>query len=499
MNPLLALATAVLLILAFPRFDLAWLAPVALAPLLIAVAREARAWRRFLLGWAAGVVYWFGVCYWIQFVLAFHGGLGDVAGWAVFTLFAVLKALHMGVFATLAGIAMRRWWAIPAVAALWVAVEATHGSLGFAWLALGNAGIAMEVPMRLAPFTGVWGLSFLFAAASATLALAALGRKRIELAWLAVLPLIYLLPGLPAVQRGHETALLVQPNISETEEWTAGKLETSVREQAGFTLSSALRETQQPPSIVVWPEVPEPLYYEEDPSFRGEADALARALRAYFLVGVVGHTQSGAPLNSAALVSPQGGLVSRYDKVNLVPFGEFVPWPLGFANKISTELGDFAPGNRVVVSPVGGGHKIGTFICYESVFPNFVRRFAASGAEALFNISNDGWFGKSGARMQHLEIARMRAAENRRWILRATNDGVTATIDSAGRLRGSLPPFTRATSYTGFDYESGTTFYTRHGDWFAWLCGALAVVCLGADGIERAAWAVVQRRRRLPS
>ncbi|MGD0497495.1 MAG: apolipoprotein N-acyltransferase [Bryobacteraceae bacterium] len=483
LNLVLALASAALLILVFPRFQIAWLAPAALAPLLIAAARERRAARRFLLGWVAGVAYWFGVCYWIQFVLSFHGGLGATAGWAVFTLFAAAKALHMGVFAALAGIPMRRWWAVPAVAALWVALEATHGSLGFAWLALGNAGIDMALPMRLAPITGVWGLSFVFAATAAALALAVLRRRRVELAWLLAAPLLFLLPRLPAAQPGRETALLAQPNISETEQWTAESLDRSVRAQAMLTLRGALQEPARPPSIVAWPEVPQPLYYDEDPAFRSAVDDMARTLRAYVLLGVVAHTPSGAPLNSAALVSPQGGLVSRYDKVHLVPFGEFVPWPLGFANKISTEVGDFAAGDRVVVSPVAGGHKIGTFICYESVFPGFVRQFAAGGAEALFNISNDGWFGASAARRQHLAIVRMRAAENRRWILRATNDGITATIDSAGRVRGALPLWAQATSDTGFDYISEKTFYTRHGDWFGWLCAAAALLCLAAERV----------------
>ena len=130
-----------------------------------------------------------------------------------------------------------------------------------------------------------------------------------------------------------------------------------------------------------------------------------------------------------------------------------------------------------------GDHKIGTFICYESVFPNFVRKFAAGGAEVLFNISNDGWFGESAAREQHLEIVRMRAAENRRWILRSTNDGVTATIDSAGRLRGTLPPFVAATSFTGFNYTSEETLYTRWGDWFPILCATLALACLIAEWV----------------
>jgi apolipoprotein N-acyltransferase len=204
--------------------------------------------------------------------------------------------------------------------------------------------------------------------------------------------------------------------------------------------------------------------------------------RAYLLIGVVAHTPEGAPLNSATLISPEGVPLSRYDKVNLVPFGEFVPWPFGFAKHISTEVGDFAAGRQVVVSPIGE-HSLGTFICYESVFPNFVRKFAAGGAEVLVNISNDGWFGKSAARMQHLSIVRMRAAENRRWVLRSTNDGITATIDSAGRLRGSLPLFTEATSYTGFDYVSGQTLYTRWGDWFPLVCAAFALLCL--------VWAVV--------
>jgi apolipoprotein N-acyltransferase len=474
LNWLLALVSAALLILAFPRFEISWLAPVALTPLIVAMARERRPARRFLMGWTCGIVDWFGVCYWIQFVLSFHGGMGDAEGWAVFTLFALAKGLHMAFFALFAGILTRRWWAVPAVAALWVAVEVTHGPLGFAWLALGNAGIDMSVPMRLAPYTGVYGLSFVFAATATALALAALGRPRIELAWLLALPLLALLPKLPPAERGRDAAVLVQPNISETEDWTPGTVDRMERRQVALTLQSVLAQTSPAPDLAVWPEVPAPLYFYEDPRFRGYIEGLARAARTSLLIGVVAHTPDHAPLNSAVLVSPEGVALSRYDKVNLVPFGEFVPWPFGWLTQhISTEAGDFAAGRSVVVSPIGA-HRMGTFICYESVFPNFVRRFAADGAEVLVNISNDGWFGKSAARRQHLEIVRMRAAENRRWILRSTNDGITATIDSSGRMRGELPPYTEATSYTGFTYIGEKTLYTRWGDWFPLLC---AVAC----------------------
>jgi len=472
-----ALLTSILLILTFPRFSLVWCAPVALAPLLVAVAREPRAWIRFLLGEIAGVVYWFGVCYWIQGVLANYGGLNAPLSWLSFLLFCIIKALHMGIFAMLAGILMRRWWAAPAVAALWVAVEATHGSLGFAWLALGNAGIDMGLPMRLAPYTSVYGLSFVFMAMATALALAVLGRPRLHLMWLLPLPFLIFLPPLPDARRGHETAVLVQPNISEDTQWTPDSVDRMQRNLVALSLRAVMTGGNERPALVVWPEVPAPLYYDADPRLQGYVAELARAANTNLLLGVVARTPQGGYLNSAILVSADGHLVSRYDKVNLVPFGEFVPWPFDFVKRITTEAGDFTPGREVVVSPIDG-HKLGTFICYESVFPNFVRRFAADGAEVLFNISNDGYFGKSAARLQHLEIVRMRAAENRRWILRSTNDGITGTIDPAGRLRGTLPLFVEAASRTGFTYIQDRTFYTRYGDWFPILCAAIAAALL---------------------
>jgi len=472
-----ALATAVLLILTFPRFNLVWCAPVALAPLLAAVAREPRPWRRFLLGHIAGGVYWFGVCYWIQDVLAFYGGLSGALAWLAFLLFCLIKALHLGVFAMLAGILMRRYWAAPAVAALWVAIEATHGSLGFAWLALGNAGIDMGLPMRLAPYASVYGLSFVFAIMAAALALAVLGRPRLHLLWLLPLPFLIFLPPLPDARRGRETAVLVQPNLSEDTQWTPESVDRMQRNLAALSLRTVLTGGNEHPALVVWPEVPAPLYYDEDARLRGYIADLARVANTNLLLGVVAHTPQGAPLNSAILVAPDGRLLTRYDKVNLVPFGEFVPWPFDFVKRITTEAGDFTPGKQLVVSPIDG-HKLGTFICYESVFPNFVRRFVADGAEVLFNISNDGYFGQSAARYQHLEIVRMRAAENRRWILRSTNDGITGTIDPAGRLRGTLPLYVEAASRTGFSYIQERTFYTSYGDWFPILCAVVAAVLL---------------------
>jgi apolipoprotein N-acyltransferase len=331
--------------------------------------------------------------------------------------------------------------------------------------------------MRLAPYTGVYGLSFVFAMMSAALALAILRRPRRALAWLAVLPLLILLPPIPESPRGTETAVLVQPNISQTEVWTAESLEKTMQQLGELSLKAVLAGgAPRPPTLLVWPEVPAPFYYDEDPAFHDRVNQLARAAGAYFLLGTVAHTPERAPLNSAMLISPAGAAISRYDKIKLVPFGEFVPWPLGLvARHISTEVGDFAPGREPVVSPLDS-RKLGTFICYESAFPHLVRRFVANGANVLFNISNDGWFGKSAAREQHLRIVRMRAVENRRWILRSTNDGLTAGVDPSGRVRAILPPYIRGALPAEFNYVEPRTFYTRHGDWFALGCVALSAV-----------------------
>ncbi len=480
LNWLLSVATGGLLILIFPRFNLAWLAPFALTPLLIAAAREPRAWRRFLMGWASGIVFWFGVCYWIQFVLSFHGGLGDPLSWAVFMLFCLAKGLpHMAVFTLAAGILIRRWSAIPAVAALWVAIEVTHGPLGFAWLALGNAGIDMGVPLRLAPLAGVYGISFVFASMSVAIALIALRRPRTELLWLAALPFLIFLSPMPAEHRGQEPALLVQPNISETEQWTTDSVLRLEEARMSATLRGVLMAGQRPPEIVVWPEEPAPLYYYEDAHYHDEIDRLAQAARAYLLIGTVARSPQGAPLNSALLVSPQGKEVSRYDKVNLVPFGEFVPWPFGsVANTISTEAGNFERGKRVVVSPDGHastGHIYLLRIGLSELCPPVRSRWRRC---ALHHLQR--WLVRQERRARTASFRSCACAPRRtsRWILRAANDGITATVDPAGRVLGHLPLYEAATSYTSFNFISQQTLYTRFGDWFPALCTIIALAGL---------------------
>jgi apolipoprotein N-acyltransferase len=469
LNSAFALLTAFLLVALYPNFNLARLAPVALAPFLFAMAREPRAWRRFLLGEGAGFLYWLGVCYWIQFVLEQHGGLGFAGSWLCFLLFCLAKALHFAVFGLLAGPIMNRWWAIPAVAALWTGIERTHGPLGFAWLTLGNAGIDMSVPIRLAPITGVYGLSFVLAMLSAGVAVLLLRRPRRHLLWLVALLALYLLPAIPQVEEGRLSAVSLQPNLPMEGTWSELEKRDLIGRLVFRTLRSALDPDKPAAALILWPETPGPFYFESDPAFRLQAQSLARTAKAPFLFGAVAFAENGSPLNSAQLINASGEALTRYDKMFLVPFGEFVPPLFGFVNRITKEAGDFAPGTKVVVSEVHG-QRLGAFICYESAFPHLVRRFAAAGATVLLNLTNDGYFGRSAARLQHLNLARMRAVENRRWLLRPTNDGYTVSIDPAGRIRDTLLPFREIAGRLRYSPIESITLYTRYGDWFAWLC-----------------------------
>jgi apolipoprotein N-acyltransferase len=189
--------------------------------------------------------------------------------------------------------------------------------------------------------------------------------------------------------------------------------------------------------------------------------------------------------NSAVIVAPDGARVGRYDKIHLVPFGEYIPFErlLFFAHKLTGKVSKFDRGDAhkvfILTGSNGQRHRYGVFICYESVFADEVREFAQMGAEVLVNISDDGWYGDTSAPWQHLNMARMRAIENRRWLLRDTNNGITAVIDPYGRVRQSIPRHQTDALPAQFTFRSDVTFYTAHGDVFALACAALAMGLVG--------------------
>jgi len=472
----LAALSGILQVLVFPRFGFIWLAPIAVVPLLIACAREDRWGARFRAGWVAGAIYWGGVCYWIYDVMHSYADLSAVGAGAIFVSFYVAKGLYLAVFSAVAGPLMKRPWAIPVVAAVWVSFEGLHQYLAFTWLQLGNAAIDMPLLPSLVPLTGIYGPSFVLAMLNVAVAVVLLRRSWRETAWLAPLALLIFLPLLPDETEPSETVRLVQPNVHPDElrsgGWDYARHSEHLARMAALSSTEAASKDPTPPALVVWPEYPVPAYYSADGKMQAYLRDLATKVDAPIIFNSIEHggPDGKQPLNSALVVDERGKLLSRYDKMFLVPFGEFVPWPFSlFVAKITLEAGNFHPGSSVVVTDVGG-HRVGTFVCYESVFLRGVREFARQGAEVLVNISNDSWYGASAARHHHLLIARMRALENGRWLLRATNDGITSVIDPAGRVAASLPSFEQDVLVARFNYRTEMTPFTRFGQWFLWLC-----------------------------
>ena len=349
---------------------------------------------------------------------------------------------------------------------------------------------------KIATITGVYGISFEIALVNTGLAVAWLLPRGHRLRMLAVCATVAALwqagrwlPQEPDAADRH--AVLLQENLAVTEApWTDDYYRQMLKEFSELSLAAPAAKAD----LIIWPESPSP-FNTRDPFFRDAISNVARESQAWIVVGSLGYDdpmrsmkmsgqnpqtspRADAIYNSAALVNPTGDWVGRYDKVHLVPFGEYVPFRLflPFMDMLAKEVGDFDHGSSR--QPLQAGDmRLGAFICYESVFPDEVRQFAANGAQVFVNISNDGWYGDSGAWAQHLAQARMRALENHRWLLRDTNTGLTAAIDPDGRIVAQIPRTQRTQLEAPYALVDDTTFYTRHGDWFAYLC---AIISMGA-------------------
>ena len=433
---------------------------------------------------------------WVYIALAMFGGMeGTLAGLATLG-FCLYLALYHGLFGLLLALAAGRKistspQALLVAPFLWVAVELARSRItGFPWDLLGTVQVDNIPLARIATFTGVYGLSFEIMLVNAAFAAAFLvrrDRRRTMLAAAVVAAVVlqgtrWIRP--PALQADRR-AVLVQENVPilDSSQWTPQYFDNTVRDLAEISLQERQQQASQSPGLIVWPESPAP-FYVNDATFRNAVSEIARRANAYVITGSLGTASNPGQrpetlFNSAALIAPTGAWMARYDKIHLVPFGEYVPFKqfLFFAEKLTREVGEFGRGTSRRPFDVGN-YRIGTFICYESVFPDEVRQFARNGADVFVNISNDEWYGESGAFGQHLIQARMRAVENDRWLLRSTNTGVTASIDPDGRIVARLPRNVRTALDAPFALVRETTFYTRHGDWFAYACVIISLAAL---------------------
>jgi apolipoprotein N-acyltransferase len=525
------------------RTAFAWVALLPLIYALVGPAREKDGQTSLLqsavLGYLCGVLWYAGNCYWIYQTMYLYGGLPKPVALGILFLFALYLGLYHALFAAIIGALRRSGLTRNAVLLIapfaWVVVELARARItAFPWDLLGVTQIDNPLLVRLAPITGAYGLSFVVAMVNSLWLLRLSVRERRHtrpaLTFAGVLiivgyPLVlHLLPA-PHQNPATATANLVQENLSVGAERT-GPPETTQQLLDSFTyfsthpsptFLSGIPEMPNTPEVVilhkggpsdlpegqdhtqswqpatdliVWPEAPSG-FLTSDPNFLSQMHTLADTSHALLIVGSLGIDRNPLPdpdrpyleYDSATFFRPNSSAPAaydaRYDKIHLVPWGEYIPFKqfFSFAHKLTAGVGDMDRGTRRLVYRYDG-HTYAAFVCYESIFGDEVRRFAKNGAEVFVNISDDGWYGDTGAAWQHLNMVRMRAIENHRWILRSTNTGVTAAIDPAGRVTVAAPRHVRTSLHAAFGYETDTTFYTAHGDIFAYGCALVTLVAL---------------------
>lgn len=540
----LASLSAVLLILAFPDFNLWPLAWVGLVPLAWTVVRRRQGMGAFLLGWLAGTLFFYGSCYWLTHAMIHFGG---IPAWLAYPLLFP-AALITGLFPALWSWVLARtsssWGAGRALALApfaWAATEwARLGVTGQLWNAVGYSQAYVPLLIQPARWGGVYAVSFLIAAVNAAVVYLILGRsasallKSVAVGSAVCLIVIWSQPKGPeaASQPPEErvVAVAVQPDVPVV--FGRSATETAALINRHLTLSEdALREWDgahaqriedgSPPAVynlpaeaqsdgapshvasargreggewrgrelarvVIWPESPMNFAYTKDAAFREMVGRFARAHHAHVLFNSLEPAPAGGLYNSAVMVNEEGRLVAQYDKIRLLPFGEYVPLPrwLPAAWLLGGVVGDFTPGEKYPLMEVRGGERglrIGVFICFESAFPVIARTFAREGADVLVNISNDGYLGRTPVMRQHLANTVLRAVETGRPVLRVTNTGISALVTPEGRVRDATEGFQSAVrTWTISRAVEGPTFYANYGDIFVWACALITLLSVAS-------------------
>jgi apolipoprotein N-acyltransferase len=466
-------------------------------PLLAALVGVA-GWRAARLGYVTGAVSSLGLLYWTAFVVVQYGGLALPVGILVMGALCLAFSIFHGLFG----------WAVARLAAtfgpagllgapfVWVALEyaRTHTFFSFPWTLLGYSQHTLLPVVQIASVTAVYGVSFLLCLVAALLAFALVqadpARRRVGLGSASLLVAAAwgwgsFVMRQPIAETGRLRVGLVQGGIRQEDKW----LPENAWANVGRHIQLTERAADQGARLVIWPESAVPFLFDEEPAL---ADLLRETVRRRGIYLFFGNDDRERPAEGkrlvyvgAKLLDPAGAVTMRYRKIHLVPFGEYVPlqpvFTLGgrFAAKMVREVSDFSPGTEAATGSVDG-HALGGFICYEAIFPSLARRFVQGGAELLVNVTNDAWYGTTSAPYQHLAMAAFRAVENRRYLVRAANTGITAVIDPHGRVLEPTRLYDTTLVVRDVPLVAERTFYARYGDLFAQASSAIALALVAA-------------------
>jgi apolipoprotein N-acyltransferase len=444
----------------------------------------------FLPGFVAGVVYFGGTVYWTGTVVSQFGGMPWPVGIVVAALLVAYLSLFPALFSLTLSWLTRRFGrrALLLAPAVWVTSELgrTYFWSGFPWLLLGYSQTTVLPVAQFASLVGVFGLSALVASVSTAAAYCAVSRSTRSTAALSASVVVVLAIGVWGAARMRESALtgtgtplrvaLVQGNIAQDVKWDPAHATSILNTYLSLTRDAAAKGAE----LVIWPESSTPFPFLDDRLGGDKIRTVVRETRVELLLGsdMVDHANKSY-YNAAFLLRTTGEVASVYQKMHLVPFGEFVPLKqlLFFVGPLVEQVGGFTPGREMVMLPTGRG-PISTAICYEIVFPRLVSESVRRGSELLTTITNDGWYGRSSAPYQHFLQASMRAIEQGRYLARAANTGISGFVDPYGRVLQRSEIFERAVLVTDVRMLRGSTVYGRIGDLFAYICAALTVVAL---------------------
>ena len=488
-----AALSGALLALSFPSLGHPAAAWVALTPLLVILHGTRSPRLAFGLGLTTGAVHFAGTLPWLTQVMIEFGGFPLPVGVLLNGLLVVYLALFPAAFAVMVVVVLRaRWgeWGLLSAAPAWLTTELGRMWLfgGFPWELLGYSQTSVLSVSQLASLFGVHGVTLLVVFINSALALALVGPRAHRVRVLAVATGVLGVVVLFGVWRLTDNRLvrdgtplrvgLVQGNILQADKWDPAMRSPILRRYLDLSRQSAAEGAR----LIVWPESATPFSFENHPD--GDAvRQLARDTGAHLLFGSTQSRSDPVPqvFNAAFVLRPDGETAAVYQKMHLVPFGEYVPFRavLFFASPLVEAVTDFSPGTSPVTLAIGA-HRISTAICYEIIYPGLVRSFVRHGSELLTTITNDAWYGRSAAPHQHFQQAAMRAIEQGRYLARAANTGISGVVDPYGRVLARSALFETAVITEEVRLLRGLTLYGRMGDLLAYLCGALTLAAVGA-------------------
>ncbi|MGA1868268.1 MAG: apolipoprotein N-acyltransferase [bacterium] len=498
-NILACILSGVLLLSVFPKFSLHYLAWISLIPLLWCIKRNHTTTSScFFLGWLTGVIFFVGLLYWLINTITHFGNIHILLSIPIFLLLCLYLGSYIGIFAAL--VQHLRKYKIPiciSAPVIWTSFEFIRGHLlsGFPWGSLGYSQSCHLSMIQSADIIGVYGLSFIillvncciFEIGDIYLIPNNDGRTRKTLSY--ALIIVLLLGGLfiygnyrikeTLSINSHEQKItigLIQPNIRQEDKLKISTAYTILEILKGLSIEAC---SDNDVDIIVWPETAYTSYFYplHDPIYSA-ISKIAKEIPIHLLTGAaqIKYTKNGImAYNSAIYFNSEGELLTIYNKMHLVPFGEYFPLP--FIKKILHFASDISPGSQFTQFNIHD-HSFGVVICFEAIFPSLCRQFVLNGTQFLINITNDAWFGNTAAPYQHFQMILFRAIENRTWLMRAANTGISAIISPIGKVMTQSGIFTQEIVKGHCAVSDIRSFYTLHGDIFSVLCLMTAIILL---------------------